>query len=181
MSLRDLTSASHAKAEKHPFVKLIFSGNISKEDYLRYLFNQKIVYQVLEDHARDQKVLGHSLIDLERTKWIQKDIDDLLEDTDVDLTLLDSTQKYIEYLDTIKTDPKKLLSHIYVRHMGDLSGGQMIAKKVPGHGRFYIFENPDELKTVIRSAIDDSMADEANVCFDFAIKLFDDLMDHNAD
>ena len=69
------------------------------------------------------------------------------------------------------------MAHIYVRHMGDLAGGQMIAKRVPGSGKFYQFENPDKLKELIRERIDDSLADEANVCFDFAIKTFQQLME----
>jgi len=32
-------------------------------------------------------------------------------------------------------DPHKVMAHVYVRHMGDLSGGQMIKKKIPGAGK----------------------------------------------
>ena len=35
----------------------------------------------------------------------------------------------------------KLYAHVYVRHMGDLSGGQMIRKKTPGPNRYYIFKH----------------------------------------
>jgi heme oxygenase len=85
--------------------------------------------------------------------------------------------KYIEHIMSIKDDPKKLMAHIYVRHMGDLAGGQMIAKKVPGEGRMYQFEDPDGLKTAIRAKIDDDMADEAKVCFEFATQFFKEMMD----
>jgi heme oxygenase len=77
---------------------------------------------------------------------------------------------------SIKDDPKKLMAHIYVRHMGDLAGGQMIAKRIPGSGKYYQFENADDLKTKVRQKIDDSMADEAKVCFDFAAKFFEEMM-----
>ena len=53
----------------------------------------------------------------------------------------------------------------HVRHMGELSGGQMIKRKIPGEGLFYQFENANELKEKIRAKIDDSMADEAQTCF----------------
>jgi heme oxygenase len=57
--------------------------------------------------------------------------------------------------------------------MGDLSGGQMIAKRVPGEGRMYMFDKGhDELKELVRAKLDDSMADEAKLCFDFATKMF---------
>jgi heme oxygenase len=70
------------------------------------------------------------------------------------------------------------MAHIYVRHMGDLSGGQMIAKRVPGAGKYYQFgDNPETIKEAIRAKLDDSLAEEAKVCFDFAAKLFEQMMD----
>ena len=77
---------------------------------------------------------------------------------------------------SIKDDPKKLLAHIYVRHFGDMAGGQMIAKRVPGSGRMYQFENADALKASIREKLTDDMADEAKVCFKFAGELFEEMM-----
>ena len=74
---------------------------------------------------------------------------------------------------TIMNDADKLMAHVYVRHMGDLSGGQMIAKRVPGQGRMYKFDKGhDELKEIVRSKLNDDMADEAKLCFDFATKMF---------
>ena len=69
------------------------------------------------------------------------------------------------------------MAHIYVRHMGDLAGGQMIAAKVPGSGRMYKFENPEVLKMAIRERISDDMADEAKVCFEFATQMFKEMLD----
>ena len=77
---------------------------------------------------------------------------------------------------SIKDDPEKLMAHVYVRHLGDLAGGQMISKRVPGHGKYYQFEDADLLKTAIRERINDNMADEANLCFEYAIQLFDEMM-----
>jgi hypothetical protein len=62
--------------------------------------------------------------------------------------------------------------------MGDLAGGQMIAKKVPGAGQMYQFSDPDALKVAIREKINDSMADEAKVCFEYATEFFRQMMDH---
>ena len=70
-------------------------------------------------------------------------------------------------------DPQKIMAHVYVRHMGDLSGGQMIAKRIPGSAKFYQFdEDVNVLKDKIRTRLDDSMADEARICFNFATELF---------
>jgi heme oxygenase len=84
--------------------------------------------------------------------------------------------KYVEYVLSIKDDPKKLMAHLYVRHMGDLAGGQMIAKRVPGAGKYYQFADPEALKIAIRERLDDSMSDEAKVCFEYATTFFQDMM-----
>jgi heme oxygenase (biliverdin-producing, ferredoxin) len=173
MSLKELTAEAHKQAETQPFVKLIFSGSISKEDYARYLFNQELVYATLELFAQSAGILD----DLPGIKRAEKIRDDLIE---LEVPLLDeplpSVDAYLNHLASIQHDPKKLMSHIYVRHMGDLFGGQMIAKKVPGSGQFYKFENADTLKTAIRAKLDDSLADEALVCFGFATNLFEELV-----
>jgi heme oxygenase len=88
-----------------------------------------------------------------------------------------TVKKYHDHLMSIKDDPKKILSHLYVRHFGDLSGGQMIAKRVPGSGKMYQFDgDPEAIKNILRAKLDDSLADEAIVCFDFAGKLFEQMM-----
>jgi len=60
--------------------------------------------------------------------------------------------------------------------MGDLSGGQMIRKKVPGLGKMLDFADGDKAKEVIRSKINDTMADEAKRCFEFATALFKEMI-----
>jgi heme oxygenase len=87
----------------------------------------------------------------------------------------------MNHIMTIKDDPDKLMAHLYVRHLGDLSGGQMIAKKVPGSAKMYQFENKDQLKETIRARCTDAMADEAKICFDFATQQFKEMMALDAD
>ena len=90
--------------------------------------------------------------------------------------LFDSTQKYLLHLKSIMNDPDKLMAHIYVRHMGDLSGGQMIRKRIPGEGRYYQFDcDVNEYKDKIRAKCNDDMADEAKICFDYATELFKEM------
>jgi heme oxygenase len=68
-----------------------------------------------------------------------------------------------------------LLAHIYVRHFGDMYGGQMIKKRNPGSGKMYEFDDVEGLKITVRARLKDSMADEANRCFEFAMQLFEEL------
>jgi len=177
MSLKDLTADLHREAETQPFVKELFSGNIDPKLYATYLLNQHAMYEILEVCAMPHGMLN-GLPDIRRAPSIYSDFLELWPDDDRP-ELLSSTKAYTDYILSIKDDPKKLLAHIYVRHMGDLSGGQMIAKKVPGEGKFYKFEDPTALRTAIREKLDDSLADEARVCFKFVVEFFKDLMDHN--
>jgi heme oxygenase len=75
----------------------------------------------------------------------------------------------------INLERNGILAHIYVRHFGDMYGGQMIRKRNPGSGTMYDFDNVDELKTTVRSMLNDDMAEEANRCFEFAMQLFEEL------
>jgi heme oxygenase len=60
--------------------------------------------------------------------------------------------------------------------MGDLFGGQIIAKKCPGQGRFYQFKDAENLKTAIRAELTDDLGDEAKVAFQWAIKIMKALV-----
>lgn len=175
MSLKDLTKDNHTKAEKQEFVKILFSGKIDPKFYAQYLKNQHPVYEILEVCAMPHG-LFNGIGELRRAPAILEDFLELWGDTEEQPTLLPVVNEYIQYILSIKDDPKKLMAHVYVRHMGDLSGGQMISRFTPGQGKFYQFENVNALKTAIRERIDDSMADEANVCFEFAIRMFEQMM-----
>ena len=86
--------------------------------------------------------------------------------------------KYLDHIFKIREDVDKVMAHVYVRHMGDLSGGQMLKKKVPGSGKLYHFEEEvDTLKEKIRAKCKDDMAEEAKVCFNFATELFKEMQD----
>lgn len=175
MSLRDLTHEAHRNAERQKFVKVLFSGSIDPKLYARYLKNQHPMYELLETVAMMSGVLD-GLHDIRRAPNINEDFIELWGDESPP-QLCPVVQKYLDHIMSIKDDPKKLMAHIYVRHMGDLAGGQMIAKRVPGSGRFYQFDNPEELKTAIRARISDDMADEAIVCFEFATQLFKEMQE----
>jgi heme oxygenase len=175
MSLKELTHEQHRRAETRPFVKVLFSGNIDPKLYAQYLYNQFPMYELLEVCAMPHGLLS-DIPGILRSKAILEDYKELWGDDSDRPALCKTVQDYMDHIMSIKDDPKKLMAHIYVRHMGDLAGGQMIAKRIPGSGKYYQFENADDLKTKVRQKIDDSMADEAKVCFDFAAKFFEEMM-----
>jgi heme oxygenase len=171
MSLKELTQEKHTEAEKTEFASLLLSGNISKEQYANYLYQMLLIYNSLELSAKKVGLLDE-LDDVRRSPNIYKDLIEL-SGTNHGLTWLPEAVEYHTYLLSLgeANDRNKIMAHIYVRHMGDLYGGQMIKKKVPGSGKFYEFKDPVALKESIRSKLDDSMGDEANVAFDHAIKI----------
>jgi len=176
MSLKDLTHAAHKAAETKPFVKVLFSGKIDPKLYATFLKNQHPCYEILEVCA-----MPHGLMNdyptIRRAPAILSDFMELWGDDTSSPYMCPAVNEYIQYILSIKDDPKKLLAHLYVRHFGDLSGGQMIAKRVPGSGKMYQFDgDPEAIKNILRAKLDDSLADEAVVCFEFAGKLFEQMM-----
>jgi heme oxygenase len=176
-NLRELTKDAHTNAERSAFVKILFSGNINPDLYATYLKNQHPMYEILEVCAMPHGLLS-GLPEIRRAPAILADYMELWSDDKGTPKMCPVVDEYIRYILSIKDQPEKLMAHMYVRHMGDLSGGQMIAKRVPGSGKYYQFgDEPEKIKEAIRSKLDDSMADEARVCFAFAKRFFDEMMD----
>ena len=174
MSLKDLTWEHHKNAERQKFVKVMFSGSIDPKLYAEFLFNQHQAYDLLEAMSMAHGIFN-DMPDVRRAPKIYEDFKELWQDDAVP-EIKNSTKKYLAHLKTISDHPTALMAHVYVRHMGDLSGGQMIRKKVPGMGKMFDFEDRDKAKEVIRSKINDSMADEAKKCFEFATALFKEMI-----
>ena len=178
MSLKELTAEKHHDAERTEFVKELLSGSITEERYATFLFNLHPIYHVLESFAMINGSMD-GLEDLCRANSIYQDYLELWKDTKPP-KLCPTVDQYLKYIkDELAPNPDRLFAHVYVRHMGDLAGGQMIAKRVPGSGTMYKFENGEELKNKIRSKLNDTMGDEANVAFDFAISLMKDMNELN--
>ena len=178
MSLKDLTWEHHKNAERQEFVKVLMSGNIDPKIYATYLWNQFPQYEILEVMAMGQGLLN-DFPEILRSKTIMEDFKELWPQNEKPPQHTMATKKYLTHMRTIMNDPDKLMAHIYVKHMGDLSGGQMIAKRVPGAGRMYQFEGDvAEIKEKIRAKTNDTMADEAKICFDYATELFKDMMQY---
>lgn len=176
MSLKDLTWEHHKNAERQDFVKVLMSGKINPAFYATYLWNQHKKYDILEALAGAQGLFD-DLPDIRRKQRIEQDFLELWSGNQPPV-IVQSTHDYILHMKSIITDPKSLMAHVYVLHMGDLSGGQMIAKRVPGQGTMYQFdENIGDIKEKIRAKTDDSMADEAKFVFESSTKLFQELME----
>jgi len=170
MNLKEATKDKHKEDENHRFVKYLFAGSITDEVYSDYLYNQYIAYKSLEEKAE-----GYSLLEgIEKIKRADKILKDFQElGIEKQPTIYVSTMIYDNYVK--KMSEESIIAHLYVRHFGDMFGGQMIKKLVPGSGSMYEFEDKNILINNIRSRLSLDLVDEANKVFDFAIKLFEDL------
>lgn len=180
MQLRDLTKVKHEEAEHHRFVRALFGGTLSLKAYAEFLYNQLFIYRALELAAKEAGVL-EGIDEIRRTKKIKEDLTALgeLDPSLYPLKVHKSTHDYIQYVLGLQ-QADDLMAHVYVRHMGDMFGGAMIKKVVPGPGHMYEFENRSALIQEIRSRLKPEMAEEANRVFDFAIRLFEEIAnEHN--
>lgn len=177
MSLKEYTKDLHTEVEKTEFSKLLLSGKITNEQYANYLYQMMLVYNPIEFGAGLLGVLDN-LPGLARTYLIYQDFKELAGFPYTN-TWVKSAIDYNRYLIDLINDPERrhlIKAHLYVRHMGDLFGGQFIAKMVPGTGRMYKFDDIDTLKTNIRSLATEDLGDEARIAFQWAIKIMNDLV-----
>lgn len=176
--LRELTKEVHDNAESQKFVDVLMSGRINPQFYATYLWNQHKKYDILEAMAAVNGIFRDIGYPIQRKMAIEQDFLELWEDKENPPPVLPSTHEYIDHMRTIMHNRDAIMAHIYTLHMGDLSGGQMIARKAPGAGRYYQFEgNIKDIKEAIRAQINDDMADEAKYVFGSATKLFQELME----
>ena len=184
MSLKEATWEHHKRAEEQPFVGMMFGGKLDPKSYAIFLYNQIQQYDVLENAASKEDVLS-GLEDINRYPGLVKDFQELWGEYAGEAEIpptLDATKDFTTYINDIQNDVSeksrqdRLMAHVYTRHMGDLMGGQMLAKKVPGSSAMYQFENPDKLKGLIRAKLHDDMADEVRVAYGFATRTFKEML-----
>jgi heme oxygenase len=174
--LRDYTNAKHREAEAKPFVQYLLHGNITKEHYALYLKQMSVIYGAIEYFA-EMSFLLQDLKDIKRKEYIYEDLYELGHTTFE--PILPATEKYRQRIvDLYYSDKKKdIFAHVYVRHMGDLYGGKAIAKRVPGSGKAYQFEDRPGLIKAIDSKLSLDLVNEALVGFDLSMGVFDELQE----
>lgn len=172
MSLKDLTSAKHREAESTEFMKAVFSKTLPSFLWADWTLQKTLFYKTIEGCAGSNGLLN-DLPDIQRAFYLYLDYRDKIGDNP-EPKFRASTIDYHYYLLGISKDPKRIMAHLYTWHMGDLFGGQMIKRIVPGKHRSLEFKDPALLIENIRKKLDDSMADEANHAFDWAIKMMKD-------
>jgi heme oxygenase len=168
MGLKEATAELHSKAEKMEFNQRMFRGELSTDEYVKYLYQQVSIFDAIESEE-----LPHSL--LARTDKIKEDIFELKSTFNI-MNILPITTAYSHYLSTLTKEER--LPHIYLNYLALAYGGQMMKTKVPGSGRMYDFENIHEAVGAIRAVQKDEWADEVNKGFEYIITILDELQNN---
>ena len=173
MSLKELTAEKHKEAETTPFMRAVFKKELPKEIWADWTYQKTLFYGTIEGAAGACGLLN-DLPDIRRAFYLYQDFNDLWDKDTTRPDFRPIVVDYHNYLLSIGKDANKIMAHLYTWHMGDMFGGQMIKKIVPGPHRNLEFQDIPTLMANIRAKLDDSMGDEANVAFQWAIDMMRD-------
>ena len=172
--LREHTNTKHREAEDTPFVQYMLHGNITAPHYALYLQQIQAVYAAIEHYAGVSGLL-EDFPDIRRAAYMQEDIEEL--GYALPETLLPSVRRWCQRIEDLYNSDQRdlIMAHVYVRHMGDMYGGKVIAKRVPGTGRCYQFEDRPALIKSFDARLHMGLLDEALGAFDLAVDFFHEL------
>ncbi|RYF75786.1 MAG: biliverdin-producing heme oxygenase [Comamonadaceae bacterium] len=177
-SLKDRTRSLHTQVERSAFMHDLLRGRMDRHGYCLLLRNLHDVYAALEPalerHSGHPLLAPLHLVGLARKTPLQRDLESLEgAHWRESLPLESVTSHYVTRLQTLaERDPALLVAHSYVRYLGDLSGGQMLARivrdsiapSVLGGTAFYDFgdaQATERLRHDYRAGLDALATDEA--------------------
>ncbi len=167
----------HRAAERSGILRAVFAGRADRLGYASLLRNLLAVYQTLEaalDRASGHPVLGLlPRAGIDRTPAIAADLEVLCGPDWRALALLPAGAGYARHIATLgRGDPERLLAHAYVRYLGDLNGGQILARRLEvslgprasalSFHRFPASADPADLRACYRAALDRAGAELAD-------------------
>ena len=199
LRLRAETQDLHTIAERSGVMRLLLRGTLPASEYAWLLRNLYEIYAALESgmtaHATDPVLAPFAHPGLRRMSSLHRDLDAIGGSQWAMMNVTPTTRRYVARLVELSDrDPQLLLAHAYVRYLGDLSGGQHIARIVrralPQFDKaveFYSFPelgDLDAFKTAVRDGMDTlplsndavtGMVAEARHGFEMHAMLFNEL------
>lgn len=199
--LREGTKKAHTMAENVGFVKCFLKGVVEPTSYRKLVANLYFVYSAMEEemerHQQHPILSKMYFKELNRQRSLEQDLKYYYDNQwREQISLSPAGEAYVQRIREVSnTAPELLISHLYTRYLGDLSGGQIlkgIAQRAmnlsDGQGTaFYEFtEIPDEkeFKNIYRQRLDelsidettaDRIVEEANAAFGMNMKMFNEL------
>lgn len=167
--LRASTRQAHDTAESTGFITRLMGGDLDVAAYADLAAQQLPIYAALERASEriQGDARGATLVfeELTRTPQIRADLAFLHGPTwESTVEILPETGAYVARIDAIGSDVAAYAAHAYTRYLGDLSGGQIIARMMQRHYgmgtdglTFYQFEDipkPKPFKDIYRERLD---------------------------
>lgn len=170
MSLKEITKDLHDQAEQTEFMRAVFNGKLNPDAWIDFTYQKTLFYGTIEGAAGARGLL-RDLPDIQRAFYLYKDYF-IMNLNSKKHTYRPSSIDYHNYLLSISKNSDLIMAHLYVWHMGDLFGGQMIKKIVPGSHYALDFNNSELLIKNIRPKLNDlTMGQEARTAFNWAIRI----------
>jgi heme oxygenase len=172
MSLKELTADKHREAETTQFMKAVFAKTLPRDHWVDFTYQKTLFYSTIETAASEQGLMS-DMESMRRSTLLAQDYEKMNSSA---REFKPAVLEYHNYIQTL-TDPTRIMAHLYTWHMGDLFGGQMIKKLVDGPHSSLDFLDPPVLIAAMRSKLSNDMAEEANIAFDWAIRILNEY-DH---
>ncbi|CAO3648638.1 unnamed protein product [Cunninghamella echinulata] len=213
-AMRVGTKAVHKAAENSKFTRRFLKGDITIDEYSQYILSLYFVYkkmeELLEKYQEDPAIeMIYFPDELNREQALLKDLEYFYGKEDLETiiqpdSMTPAVKQYVQAMENAcKINPALMVSHSYARYLGDLSGGQILAKRLKKHIlhlektdgtwdsnsglSFYYFNNignQNEFKNMYRQQLDEApvtehlknlIVEEAVRCFELNIALFDEI------
>lgn len=201
--VREATWSDHSDSEGAGFMADIMRGRGTLADYTELVAQHWFMYEALEEAAAllvaDERLSRLHPAALRRTPALERDLVHLLGERW--RTLISPVPATAAYARRIRAAAAEgwtagVVAHHYTRYLGDLSGGQVIARRVAkqfgfdgGGVEFYDFAelgDPGDFKTAYRQGLDElgavldeaervRMLDEVRTAYRFNTEVFIDL------
>ncbi|GAA2698384.1 MULTISPECIES: biliverdin-producing heme oxygenase [Actinoplanes] len=198
--LRKATMSEHRDAETRSFIARLMAGAVPLTGFTALTAQYLVIYRELEaaatamaDHPDAADFADPAL---SRVAALESDLAHLHgPDWESSVVPLDATRRYADRLrEHCHTSSAHFVAHHYVRYLGDLSGGQLVGRKVAATYHlgdagtaFYRFDqitDPKAYKTVYRARLDaldlpaadlDTLVEESQLAFTLNAAIFQEL------
>jgi heme oxygenase (biliverdin-producing, ferredoxin) len=138
-ALREATWPYHRQAEQTEYLRALVTGRVDRFGYASMVAQHWFAYVALEEAGRTMRAdpVATPFIsdELERVPSLEQDLHALLGPEWRDRIAPNrATQRYCERIQAVCfTWPGGFIAHHYTRYLGDLSGGQFLARAVHRH------------------------------------------------
>lgn len=130
--MKEAGKVLHAEVEKTPIAVAMFQTTVTEEEYIDYLACMREIYEQLEKelevHSETGFIKPLHIPGLFRLEGIKKDLIAFGAEGHEAHKLALEYKAHLLYLG--QNQPYRLIAHAYLRYLGDLFGGMMIARKL---------------------------------------------------